>query len=474
MNSLRARFILSHILPIIIVLPLVGILITYLFETQFILDSLAQNLEEQAYLIASFTVDREDILEDPAQADRFLSSFQISINQHVYLIRTDGQLLSDRGSIEELPIDEILGSDRVRLAIEGIPQERIEDDVLDQRVEVWMPLFDEGKNIVGVIGLTETLHGISSEVNRFRMIMISILLLELILGIGFAIFAAERLARPIREQGQAIESIASAETYSPIPVRGPDEIQKTSRSVNQLAERLDEQEQLRQRLLSNTVHELGRPLGAIRSAIHVLGNPPGDDPAIREELLTGIEGEIVQLERVLEDLTVFHGREISSEDLRLEKISLSDWLPALLLPWRAAAMEKDLTWSTEILPSIPESQFDPDRISQVIGNILSNAIKYTAEAGSVQVQAGWSADEIWISIQDTGPGIHPEEQELIFEPFYRSDRSQRFPQGLGLGLTISQEIVRAHNGRLELISAPGKGSQFKIILPLVHITSTSH
>jgi len=102
----------------------------------------------------------------------------------------------------------------------------------------------------------------------------------------------------------------------------------------------------------------------------------------------------------------------------------------------------------------------------VLGNLLSNAVKYTTQAGSVAVTAGAGEAEAWYRVSDTGTGIHIAEQDQIFEPFYRSQKLRRFPQGLGLGLTIARDIVEAHGGWLELKSDPGQGSQFTVYLPL--------
>ena len=108
---------------------------------------------------------------------------------------------------------------------------------------------------------------------------------------------------------------------------------------------------------------------------------------------------------------------------------------------------------------------DPERMAQAIGNLISNAIKYTPEGGLVKVTAGSSKNQAWIAVRDNGPGITAEECERIFEPFYRSRQDRRFPQGLGLGLTIARDLVEAHGGHLELISEPGEGSRFTIYLP---------
>jgi signal transduction histidine kinase len=214
------------------------------------------------------------------------------------------------------------------------------------------------------------------------------------------------------------------------------------------------------------VHELGRPLGALRAAIHTLLRGADTDESVKVELLTGMEDEVKRMQPLLDDLAQLHGQVLGTLELARQPIVLGDWLPALLIPWRASALDKGLQWQATIPANLPEVNIDPDRIGQAIGNLVSNAIKYTPKGGSIDVSAGADKSEIWIRVSDSGPGIVPEEQQRVFEPFYRSRRPRRFPQGLGLGLTIAQDFVTAHGGRLELASLPGEGSRFTIRLPL--------
>jgi two-component system sensor histidine kinase BaeS len=110
--------------------------------------------------------------------------------------------------------------------------------------------------------------------------------------------------------------------------------------------------------------------------------------------------------------------------------------------------------------------FDPDRIAQALGNLLSNAIRYTPSGGKVRVSASREGQTLVFLVQDSGPGISPEEQENIFQPLYRGKAAKRFSEGMGLGLPIARDLVQAHNGSISIQSAPGQGSQFKVSFPL--------
>jgi signal transduction histidine kinase len=260
--------------------------------------------------------------------------------------------------------------------------------------------------------------------------------------------------------------LAYGESHEELNEQGPEEIRGLMRAVNILVGRLHSLELARRQLLANLVHELGRPLGALRSAIQALAKGAGSDPQLLSELTTGMDEETIRLQRLLEDLAHLHDQVLGSLELNREAVELSEWLPKVLLPWQEAAAEKHLIWDVQVPPRLPVLQIDQVRFAQVIGNLASNAIKYTPSGGRVQISAGQEDQQAWIRVSDSGPGISEEEQKKIFLPFYRGDQGRRFKQGMGLGLSIAHDLTVAHGGRLEVESKPGSGSTFTVWLPL--------
>ena len=141
----------------------------------------------------------------------------------------------------------------------------------------------------------------------------------------------------------------------------------------------------------------------------------------------------------------------------LEPLDPTEWLPPTLAPWGEAARQKKLSWQIDIADELPSIQADPERLSQALGNLLSNAIRYTPSGGQVRVNARKENGALSIEVQDNGPGIAAEELETIFEPFKRGKSAGRFPEGMGLGLSIAQDLIRAHGGELRVSSARGSG-----------------
>ena len=462
MQTLRARLILSHIIPLVVVVPLIAVTLIYLLETQILLSNLSTQITERALLVARAINPQPELLTDPQNAEALLLSLNNGVQGGIFLLTPDGKIIATSAlDPSTLPFD----LESLATSPDTFDQVQIFYGLNQQNVAVLTPLTDINQNLIGVVAVSETITGVASQFSRLRWLVLGALALELLIAAIVGYSLARRLSRPIQTVSEAVGEIAEGIRLEPIPLEGPVEIQRLAASINSLSEQLRSLEEIRQRSLANIVHELGRPLGAIRSAIHTLRQEAGEDPLIRKELLSGIENEIEQMEPLLDDLTQIHGRATGSLRLHLRRVNLSTWLPSILLPWRASAQEKGLRWQAQVNPNLPDMELDPERIGQVIGNLLSNAIKYTPPGENISVQAGSADGEVRIVIRDSGPGIPAGEQQLIFDPFYRSNITKRFPQGLGLGLTIARDLTEAHGGRLELDSSPGAGSQFTIHLP---------
>jgi signal transduction histidine kinase len=440
---------------------LVSLILLYLLETQILLAEMSDDISDKAYLIAETVNGRPELLQNAEQAESFIAGLSIYGAEQVFLIGPNGAVLaSSVPEMNAIPI-ESTRLPGLETAVTGNQSLVITYGLAEQAAIILIPVKDINQQIIGIVGVSDTLAGAASQISRLRSLVLAGLLLELLLGIIIGMIMARRLGKPIIRTASAVVDIADGHQIDPVSIEGPKEIRDLGRS-----ERLRLLEETRRRSLANIIHELARPLGAIRSAVYVLRHGADEDPQVREELLGGIEKSITNMQPLLDDLSLLHGQVQGTIQLNRRPVAISDWLPPLLLPWRAVAQEKELQWQTDIPPGLPTLNIDPDRLAQVVGNLLSNAVKYTPEEGFIFVSTAVTAGELLIRVKDTGPGIQPEEQERIFEPFYRSQEQRRFPQGLGLGLTIARDLVQAHEGRLELDSTPGSGSSFTIHLPL--------
>ncbi len=492
MKSLRARFVLSHILPMLVVIPLVGVALLYLFETQVLLAGLSQELERQGTLVAAVAAENPLIWFDLDRAQGFVGVMGQRLTAEVALFSPRGVLLAstDRedqiwlGQQMEIPgLNEVLLTGRVVRIDYG---ERPGTGA----AEVLMPVI-MSRQIVGVIRLTDPLSSVYERFPRTRTFIAGVVVAGLVVGVAMGLILALSLERPLKHATSSIERMSGGEPLSTLPEQGPHEIRLLLRAFNALTERLQTLEQARRRLLANLVHELGRPLGALLSASQALGAGADEEPELRRELVHGIETEVRQMRHLLDDLTNLYDRSLGPLELERRPVALAQWLPQAVAPWREAAAAKGLSWQADFPADLPSVEIDPDRISQALGNILSNAVKFTPTGGEVRVEAGFAdearvaddarlADEarvaddagfaddagVWIRVSDTGPGVAPEEQERIFVPFYRGSLGRRFPQGMGLGLSIAADVAAAHDGGIDLTSSPGQGTTVTLWLPL--------
>lgn len=466
MRTLRSRLIVSHILPLLLVVPLVGIALIYVLETQILLSSLSEALMRQGAFTADMARDQPVIWSNRGEAQQFVTLYSIQSRSRVMLFDANGNLLasSEPGDAQRTAQGQAYAS--LHAALQGQQQVHVSysTSTYAEIVQVLVPVTGPNQEIMGVVRLTQHLTDLQDQFIRLRQFIVGALAAGLGLGVAVGLVLAVTLGRSLRRVTEGIYGVASGRQWETLPEQDPEEIRMLLRSFNTLIERLRLLEESRRHLLANLVHELGRPLGALQSALQALLGGAEEDPALRRELLEGMDDQVQRLRPLVDSLVDLHGQVLGTLELHLEPIALNEWLPRTVSPWRQAAHDRGLYWQTEIPPSLPVVEIDPDRMAQVLGNLMSNAIKYTSE-GTISVQAKAQGNGVAIAVSDTGIGIAPSEKERIFEPFYRSNRDKRFPQGMGLGLSIARDFVIAHGGRLDVESAPHEGSRFTIWLP---------
>lgn len=463
-RSLRARLLVNNLLPLVVILPVVGIVLANLLHTQVILANIASELTRQAVLVADFAASTSEVFNDLQSAKDFVARISSNVPAKVMLLDTQGRLLvsSDPGdavlvgTLYTVPDVSRLIAENTRAAV-SYGEGQIQDIVV--------PVVSPTRVLIGYVRLANPLADVYQRVTDLRKWTLLVVLGGLLAGVLLSLLLARELERPLRRTTQAAYQLASGERLELLQEEGPQEVRVLVRAFNSLVDRLHTLEDARRRLLANLVHELGTPLGALRSAVQALSSGATDQPGLRDELLEGMDEELTLLQHLTEDLASLHGKELGLLDLSLQPLDVSEWLPRTLAPWGEAAQQKKLHWQTEIPSGLPTIQADPDRLSQALGNLLSNAIRYTPAGGSVQVSARQTNDVVQIEVQDNGPGIAADEIELIFQPFKRGKSARRFPDGMGLGLSIARDLVRAHGGDLRVVSAPVQGSRFTLEIP---------
>lgn len=277
-------------------------------------------------------------------------------------------------------------------------------------------------------------------------------------ALALSAFVASRLLRPLDRIRAATRRMAKGEFGERIPLPAEEELAALASDFNALAETLDETEQRRLQLIGEVSHELRTPLSTIEA--YMEGLIDGVLPATAETF-AAVSDEAGRLKRLASDLIALSRAEEGAIDLRVRDIDLADVARSAAERLRPQFDDQGVSLDAR-LPALPV-RGDPDRLTQVIVNLLGNALAHTPPGGRVTI-TGESGTRVRLSVTDTGRGIAPEDLERIFDRFFRADRSVR--GGSGIGLTIARSIVRAHGGELTAASpGPGRGATFTVELP---------
>ena len=271
---------------------------------------------------------------------------------------------------------------------------------------------------------------------------------------------AETLTRPLRRIRAAAERLERGELSARVEVGAEPETASLGRALNRLAATLEHEEQLRKEGVADLAHELRTPVNGLLSRIeaaqdHIL-------PA--EENLAAMHNEAVRLARLLNDLARLADAERPGLLVEKTSVDLAEVAGAVAGAFKARfeAAGIALSWSVEPAPVYG----DPGRLEQIVTNLVSNALAYTQPGGKVTLTVAHAAGQATLEVADTGIGIAPEDLAHVFTRFWRADRSRSpLTGGTGIGLAIVRELVRAHDGRIDVESTPAEGSRFRVTLP---------
>jgi signal transduction histidine kinase len=307
-----------------------------------------------------------------------------------------------------------------------------------------------------------------------------------LLGVAGAWALAKHLTDPVRRIAQGTHGIAQGRLETRLDVRNRDELGLLAKDFNLMAERLGELDRMKKEFVSNVTHELRSPLGAIESYANLMmDDVRAGRPSDLLGFLTIIRNNSARLGRFINDLLDLSRLEQKKAVLEPVDVALAELLNDVGDLFRSQAREKGVGLECASPPGDWTLRADPDKLTQVMNNLVGNALKFTSSGGRVVVSAerlettetlrtslrsaGAAEDSVYyrIRVADTGRGIAPEDLGRIFERFeqVRHANSSSGPRGTGLGLAICQGWVRAHGGVIQVESAPGRGSVFSVTLP---------
>jgi histidine kinase len=283
--------------------------------------------------------------------------------------------------------------------------------------------------------------------------------------LGSLLVVRRRIVRPIETMKEATLRIASGNYHERLPGYSTVELNELAQAFNRMVETIESTEQRRVALISDVAHELRTPLSNIRATMEgLIDGVLSPEP----ETFFDVQREIGRLQRLVQELETLSRAESGQIVLNKQELDLAGLVQEVCRRLQAQYDDKEVTLRQELPDHLPHPAVDPDRITQVLTNLLGNALQYTPAGGSVCVSAGQQKGEIIIRVADTGVGIPEGELDRIFERFYRVDKSRsRQSGGSGIGLTIAAHHVKAHGGRIWAESAGAdQGATISFSLPL--------
>jgi len=385
---------------------------------------------------------------------------------YIQVVRGDGSVARQSQNLgqQRLPLDADL------LAINLRNQPAIKTVVIDNGVRLRMvsvPIsFNE--EVVGAVQVGQPLIEVDATLHRVLVLLVGGIVVTIVVAGGVGLLMSWLALQPIDRITQTAGQIARAQDLGrrlPVPTTD-DEVGRLVSTFNAMLERLDRLFQAQQRLGADVSHELRTPLTTIRGNVDLLRRGAADDPAERAAALDAIDDEVNRMNRLVADLLLLaqaeSGMQLEKQPVELDTLILEVYRQAQLMSAaQFPAGERVKIRLGHEDQAIIEG--DPDRLKQLLLNLIDNALKYTPPGGAVTLSLFRDQEWVRVTVEDTGVGIPPDVLPHIFDRFYRAQRQGR--KGVGLGLSIACWIAEAHGGRLSVESEVGQGTTFTLWLP---------
>jgi two-component system, OmpR family, sensor kinase len=342
-------------------------------------------------------------------------------------------------------------------------------------LELGEPLEVSGARAGTLLVIPEDLSSANTPAAQFlssvnRSIAASVAIAGVVaLALGALLFF--QIMSPLRRLNRAVDAIARGDLSQRVEVQSQDELGRLSQAFNQMADNLESAQAQRQRLVADVAHELRTPITVIQANLEALLD--GVLP-LEAEQVAALHDETLLLNRLVDDLRLLSQAEAGELKLQKQKTDLAGLVGRLEERFKVQCQENAVSLELEWPASLPELWIDADRITQVLNNLVGNALRYTPAGGAIRVEARRMGAAVRVAVRDSGSGIPQADLPYVFERFYRADPSRaRHSGGSGLGLAIVRQLVEAHGGAVEANSpvfkddtGKGYGTDVAFTLPV--------
>jgi signal transduction histidine kinase len=476
--SIRLRLTLTTLAVLLIGMALAATL-AWLSVEQLFLATQRDNLLAQAQLTAS-ALQGAPLPSTPAEA--YLQTANVQPGIHTRLLGEQGAVvvslpLTAEGVPVQVPVaenaglvspEQLLGRAEIQVALRGNPASAVRRvPSADNRRVLYAaaPVFSDDGSAIGIVYLATPLPPAGLPSNITLQLIAAIVVAVLLAGIA-GVFLSSRIARPLEGLSRAASAVAAGDLNQQVPISSDiREVHNLGEAFNRMTANLRQSEQVKNTFIADVTHELRTPLTVIKGTIETLEDGALDDAGGRGPLLTSMQHETDRLIRLVNDLLVLTRADAGALNLKLTAIDLGEIARARCENLSRLANQRQVRLNVEVHQPA-EVQADPDRLSQVLDNLLDNAVRHSPDGSGINITIQPEGHEISCAVSDQGPGISTQHLPFIFERFYRVDTSRgRHSGGSGLGLAIVRSLVMAQGGRVSAESIEGQGTTITFWLP---------
>lgn len=464
-KSIFSKLLVTYLTIIITVIACLSLFISMIYNW-YVFDQKQKELEKTGYYVNELINKLEDKKISRTELKTSLDAMGYISDSTIYAIKTDKQALENPENIQlDKDIEEsyLLSDLQKILAGENVFRKKQYSEKFDMYVVFSGIPWKTGSGIVGAILLFSPISQINSNITKLNLIIWTMALIFMIISALVIYFYSQRISEPIKQMKTAAGKLASGEPAEDLVVSGADEIGKLADSFNYMKQQLANTEKMRSEFIASVSHDMRTPLTSINGFVSGMldGIVQPDD---YKKYLTIIKDETLRLTKLTNDILQL--AKIQSGGLKLirENFFVKDILDSVIISTRGFMEEKSISLTLECDNTI-SVHADMDKLKQILINIIDNAVKYTEFGGEIFIRVNCTSTLTEFRIRDTGIGISAEDLPLIFEKFYRVDKSRSSPGGTGLGLNIAKSLIELQGGKIWAVSDMGTGTEIIFNLP---------
>lgn len=470
-RSLFVRHMITYLIIILSALAILGVLLSSFFQN-YIKETRTAELIREGQAISQYI---EYYLSDMIDTRTLHYQYQIIdrfLGVTIWVTDTRGYIWSSYNSslLEEVEWEnQKLTVDEFVQVLEGNTITRVGrfgESFPVPVLTVGMPLMINDQ-VGGTIFLHSPIKGINRTLRDTYMSIWRSAIISSVLSVFLLYFFTRRITNPLIEMNMISREIATGNFKRRVQVKSKDEVGQLAMNFNAMANSLEKLEQMRRSFVANVSHELKSPLTSMRGYIlGVLDNTISCDE--QDKYLAIALEETDRMNRLINDLLDLSQIQMGQFSMEIKTVDINETIRRVLIAWEDRINEKGMDVEVDFDQEVRLVEGDPDRLQQIIINLLDNAIKFNREGGLITLKTWLHKDTVFVKVADQGPGIPEDDVAHIWEPFYQIDKSRsREKGGTGLGLSIVKKIIEDHGQNIWLNSEEGEGSAFIFSLKAV-------